>query len=307
MGTLLVESDRDGCVFEIPDGKEFLVGRGRQNDLQLCVGAISHTHCRFRNEGGVCTIEDLESRNLTYLNGASMPVREPRPIRPGDAIGLPRMMIFVEQIGTNRLSEEDWLSTERYFGMLNHLGDGPNARKFWLLSAECCRVLNKWDRSVELSEAIDRFADGVSTPKEAKEAEESLRQLTTLDWVDRNARKMAWMCAFQVQANNRDRSSECSAGNVMADLIRDLFGNPFRPVAVEPSWLSWNQETVLRIAQRIYAEKAFEQLPILGDALMEAGCEDEDIISHCHAKTPHVRGCWVVDLILGRHCWATRS
>jgi len=87
---------------------------------------------------------------------------------------------------------------------------------------------------------------------------------------------------------------------VQAVLLRDILGNPFRPVAVAPSWLAWNSSTVSRIAQAIYDERAFERMPILADALEDSGCDNADILAHCRGDGPHVRGCWVVDLLLGK-------
>jgi hypothetical protein len=79
--------------------------------------------------------------------------------------------------------------------------------------------------------------------------------------------------------------------------IRDIFGNPFRPVTFDPRWRT---SDVVGLARAIYDDKAFERMPILADALMDAGCEDEQIIAHCRGDGPHVRGCWVVDLVLGK-------
>jgi hypothetical protein len=80
-------------------------------------------------------------------------------------------------------------------------------------------------------------------------------------------------------------------------ILRDIFGNPFRPVAVDPSWLT---STVVALAEGIYQERAFDRLPILADALQDAGCDSDDVLSHCRSDGPHVRGCWVVDLLTGR-------
>jgi len=62
----------------------------------------------------------------------------------------------------------------------------------------------------------------------------------------------------------------------------------------------WRTSDVVDVARGIYEDKAFERMPILADALMDAGCEDEQIIGHCRGEGPHVRGCWVVDLVLGK-------
>jgi hypothetical protein len=84
------------------------------------------------------------------------------------------------------------------------------------------------------------------------------------------------------------------------DLLRHVVGNPFRRAAVDPAWLAWNGGTVRTMAQGIYDERAFDRLPVLADALEEAGCTDTDILAHCRQPGPHVRGCWVVDLLLGK-------
>ena len=86
-----------------------------------------------------------------------------------------------------------------------------------------------------------------------------------------------------------------------ARLLRDVFGPlPFRDVPVAPSWLTWNGGTVPRLARAIYDERAFDRLPVLADALEEAGCTNAEVLGHCREPGPHVRGCWVPDLLLGR-------
>jgi hypothetical protein len=85
-----------------------------------------------------------------------------------------------------------------------------------------------------------------------------------------------------------------------ADLLRDLFGNPFRRPRVQRAWLKWDGGTVVRVAKGAYDERAFDRLPVLADALEEAGCTDDAILGHCRAGGAHVRGCWVVDLLLGQ-------
>jgi hypothetical protein len=81
------------------------------------------------------------------------------------------------------------------------------------------------------------------------------------------------------------------------NLLRCVLGNPFRPVTIDPSWLT---STVLALAEGIYQDRAFDRLPILADSLMDAGCENEDILNHSRSDGVHVRGCWVVDLLTGR-------
>src|SRR4051794_10152330 len=87
-------------------------------------------------------------------------------------------------------------------------------------------------------------------------------------------------------------------GRPMMAILRDIFGNPFRPVALSPAWLT---STVVALARGIYEERAFDRMPVLADALQDAGCDNDDVLNHCRdEKQVHVRGCWVVDLVLGR-------
>jgi hypothetical protein len=112
---------------------------------------------------------------------------------------------------------------------------------------------------------------------------------------------------FNLSANNRVTPTRIfyhaaeAAQCAQAALLRDIVANPFAtPQPIDSAVLRWNDGTVLRIATRIYEERAFERLPVLADALLDAGCDDEDLISHCRSAGPHVRGCYAVDLILGK-------
>jgi hypothetical protein len=86
-------------------------------------------------------------------------------------------------------------------------------------------------------------------------------------------------------------------GAVQVDLLRDIFGNPFRLAAVDPSWFT---STVLALASQMYDSRDFSPMPILADALQDAGCDNDDILNHCRQPGEHFRGCWVVDLLLGK-------
>jgi hypothetical protein len=82
-----------------------------------------------------------------------------------------------------------------------------------------------------------------------------------------------------------------------SDIIRDIFCNPFRPVTFDPPWRS---DTAVAIARQMYESRDFFAMPVFADALQDAGCDSADILDHCRGSGQHVRGCWVVDLILGR-------
>jgi hypothetical protein len=79
------------------------------------------------------------------------------------------------------------------------------------------------------------------------------------------------------------------------EAVKDLAGNPFRKVEFD---LCWRTADVLGLAHSIYATSEFKLMPFLADALMDAGCDRDDLLNHCREESPHVRGCWLVDLIL---------
>jgi len=83
-------------------------------------------------------------------------------------------------------------------------------------------------------------------------------------------------------------------------LLADIFGDPFRSPVIDSSWLTWNDGTVFNLAQAIYNDSRFQDLPVLADALEEAGCNNVEILNHCRQPGVHVRGCWALDLILGK-------
>jgi hypothetical protein len=82
-----------------------------------------------------------------------------------------------------------------------------------------------------------------------------------------------------------------------AHLLRDLVGNPFRRILLDSSWIT---PTVKALARSIYDDYHFSEMPILGDALEDAGFQDADILNHCREPALHAKGCWVVDLVLER-------
>jgi hypothetical protein len=86
-----------------------------------------------------------------------------------------------------------------------------------------------------------------------------------------------------------------------AAILRCIVGNPFRPTSVvEPTWLSWNGGIAAKLATEIYDVRTFDRLPLLADALEDAGCSDGELLRHLRGSTSHSRGCWVVDRLLGK-------
>ena len=125
--------------------------------------------------------------------------------------------------------------------------------------------------------------------------------------IDEVVRSVSYVERAAIQAATETHSAEVWARTigsaVRADLLREMVGNPFCPLAdPDPAVLAWNDGTVRRIAEGIYNEQAFDRLPILADALQDAGCENDYILDHCCCEGPHVRGCWGIDLLLGKEC-----
>ncbi|MDY3555957.1 hypothetical protein R5W24_005103 [Gemmata sp. JC717] len=130
---------------------------------------------------------------------------------------------------------------------------------------------------------------GYCKPPDANHAAAKLtpERLTAITWLAYN-QHIEW-------CGPRDLSA--GRGQDSIPILRDIFGNPFRPVTFSPAWRT---DTALALARQMYESRDFGAMPILADALQDAGCDSDDIRSHCRGEVPHVRGCWVVDLVLGK-------
>jgi len=205
--------------------------------------------------------------------------------------------------------------------MLEHLGSAASDRKLRLFMTACCRRiwhLLKDESSREAVEVSERYADGLAAEKQLIAARSAIlpdRRFFSdpggLQLRTRGDRRRAGFDAviWAADANPRVAASESVrlAAHASGDwwveyraqvaLLREVFGNPFRPVPFE---LAWRTAATEAIAQTIYDERRFDDLPILADALEEAGCTDTDILAHCRLPGEHVRGCWVIDLVLGK-------
>jgi hypothetical protein len=216
------------------------------------------------------------------------------------------------------MTEQEWLQSTEPDPMLDYLAGRQDAsdRKLRLLAVGYAR--RHWD-SVEDSgsgkgiEIAERYADGAAGERELhlgwrvaiNAAHRGKQEHHTADWsAVVTLMDSGGECVdFVVRDVLNDPTPEHAAERaVLCDLLRDVFGNPFRPVQVARSrlrsWLKWNDGTVRRLARTIYDERAFDRLPVLADAVEEAGCDNEEIINHCRGGGPHVRGCFVLDLLL---------
>jgi hypothetical protein len=236
------------------------------------------------------------------------------------------------------VTEKRWAVSTNPVSLLKHLTDSMSNRKRRLLCVACCScvlhllVHKQCRKALALAE---RFADGKATEDDLESehecsedvhslADAAYQNVSTLDEKSNpftrlsNQERLAALDATEavygtVDPCLGDSDSEevgvigvvscvvaANRGKLTKEvaLIRDIFGNPFKPVVVERSWLT---SDVVALARGIYAKKAFDRMPILADALQDAGCANEDVLSHCRdTSLTHVRGCWVVDLLLGK-------
>jgi hypothetical protein len=164
------------------------------------------------------------------------------------------------------------------------------------------------DRSRRALNVAELFADGIADETERKKAADSLRGVphdrvsyTLMPDAGTAAEHGASSASYSVYwATKPTRRHEAQRGEeaAQAELLRDIFGNPFRPVSLDPAWLT---SDVLALARGIYDERSFDRMPILADALQDAGCDSDDVLSHCRdTSLTHVRGCWAVDALLGK-------
>jgi hypothetical protein len=187
----------------------------------------------------------------------------------------------------------------------------PTARKFRLFA--CAAVRRVWEqvadeRARQAVEVAEQFAEELAGAKELNAAREAALQLSAVtcgpvQLVYKAAHKAAsWDAALAAEdATAELQRFEKGAGRVQSRLLRDVFGPlPFRQVCLGSSWMTWNEATVPKLVKAIDEERRPEGLPVLADALEEAGCDNADLLAHCREPGEHVRGCWVIDLLLGR-------
>jgi hypothetical protein len=205
-------------------------------------------------------------------------------------------------------SEDEWLCCLNPQPLLSALRGRLSDRKMRLFAAACCRRI--WDLILR-AEA----RDAVQAAEQFADAEITIEDLATIDlgWtVTSSARHAAARAAMPgnashchtaeaalaaVRAAALEYDAEDEEGEAQADLLRDIVGNPFRPVTLDTRWLT---SSVIDLASTIYQHRAFDLIPILADALMDASCDNDDILEHCRSDAPHARGCWAVDLVLGK-------
>jgi len=219
------------------------------------------------------------------------------------------------------MTEAEWLVATEPESMVQALRSVVGSwRKFRLFAVACCKRMVQTvpvpEGSLRAVELAERYADGNTSslavhvpwePCSSAAWHACLNCLETDDPVelaDCASGNSSWAVAEsgQVPPHHNARGPVFKARlaaeqTVQASLVCCIFGNPFRPVAFAPSWRS---ETAVSLAAGIYEERTFDRLPILADALEEAGCDNADVLNHLRGPGPHARGCWVVDGVLGK-------
>jgi hypothetical protein len=235
---------------------------------------------------------------------------------------LPLRLCYSELAGepdheSDAMTEAEWLTMTEPHLYLMYPGNLTSPRKRRLFACACCRRI--WHLLTDpcyqdAVEVAERFADGLATKDHLAKARAAARSLEYSLTPAGQAASAAFyvteletpvnMLAPAVEVATAVRravpDSEEAEKLLQCAVLRDIFGNPFRPAVIDLSWLTWNGGTVRQLAEVVCEEGRFADLPILADALEEAGCTEQDILDHCRQPGEHVRGCWVVDLLLGK-------
>jgi hypothetical protein len=189
------------------------------------------------------------------------------------------------------------------------------SRQLRLLAVAYCRPAFRLLPDARSRQAVDvaeRYADGLANSDELWRASELAARAARVGTskaagaaalaagvhpgsasaIARQVAYAVWAAAPRARVEAWDREWQRQA-----DLVRDIFGNPFRRAFPDPAWRT---PTVLAIATGAYADRDFSALPILADALEDAGCTAAEVLEHCREPAEHTRGCWVVDWCLGK-------
>jgi hypothetical protein len=185
--------------------------------------------------------------------------------------------------------------------MLKSLRRKASDRKLRLFVVACSHLdYEKPPSVIPKFEAVERFADGRATLKEITKLWLQRGSLNEFAWPERPFEWATgfvnWCCTYEEE----DQKGYPPA-ILLPPILRDIFGNPFQPPPrIDPAWLARNDGTVRKLAEAIYEGRSFDRLPILADALEEAGCEDAELLGHLRGSGPHAKGCWALDLVLGK-------
>ena len=238
------------------------------------------------------------------------------------------------------MTEAEWLAGDDPEPMIEHHCATATLRKTRLLGIACCRRLDDMLDNLDAKRALrvaELWAEGECGAVERKEArrvaqavaelasrlslEDGLTLSDSAAWIVQRLLQcgplpLGGICYAAQMARLKDVGARAYLAKVPSELaderrnevreaekraqchlLRCIFGNPFRPVALDPRW---GTETAVALASGIYTDRSFDRLPILADALEDAGCDAVELLAHLRGPGPHARGCWPLDLLLGR-------
>jgi hypothetical protein len=225
------------------------------------------------------------------------------------------------------MDERKWMTCADSERMLQYIHDRMSERKLRLFACACCRRvwhLLEDKRSRNAVEVHEQHADGLAEQRQRERAVVGARQvwreLAESDANDSPRRAALAACLpfalkdFTGKGREMPKwrwlpgaaliAIECGLPPAPSDLLRDLVGNPFRLATLDPAYQT---STVLSLAQAAYDHRILPagmlgpaRLAVLGDALEDAGCDNAAILEHLRSAGPHVRGCFAVDLLLGK-------
>ncbi len=187
----------------------------------------------------------------------------------------------------------------RLYDWLRQNWHRPN-RKDLLVYCAYCRAyweFISWDKRQKSVETVEEVVDKKPLSEFSEAAQWTVETAYTcvLGCLDESAYRQT---LYWGKEEGQEARAALEEGKiVLCDLLRDVFGNPFQPITLDPAWLT---PTVTALAQTVYDDRAFERLPQLADELVKSGCSNQEILSHCRGPGRHVRGCWAVDAVLGK-------
>jgi hypothetical protein len=204
------------------------------------------------------------------------------------------------------MTEEEWLACEEPMPMLAALRSRASDRQLLLFCVAGFYLARSYDPddgtrllNEPTIESVARFADGLAGSEEMRSVWRARGFPPTVAGPEH---PFEWAASFLERAGREDVLHRPHRGyprsREFVPALHDIFGNPFRPAAFSPEWRT---DTAVALARQMYESRDFGAMPILADALQDAGCDSEEILSHCRdASAKHVRGCWMVDALLGK-------
>jgi hypothetical protein len=203
------------------------------------------------------------------------------------------------------MTEAEWLTCDNallLFEQVRKQEAEAIDRRCRLLVCACGRLekgrmtYSAWVGAIETAE---EYADGRRSYGELMDASRAANAANLFPMAcDSASIQAGFHLLLGLRFSDRKQDTDGPIQAQAISFLRDIFGNPFRPVRFDPEWCT---STAVALAQQMYESRDFSTMPILADALQDAGCDNADILNHCRdANGVHVRGCWVVDHVLGK-------